>query len=327
MLQNNDDVRKAGFTISRVHLGLGPQTLNVEVSGDYNKDNVKGALSLSVDAAIRSVGNQLVFDPYLKGARIDSLNVFGVNLDLIKNALNLVLPPLKDVISDGLRATLEPLTAALKIEPPKISNFKEFSNKSTTSKDGSTTTTDVEFVPRPFVYNPTIQDIAVYVGADGLFAVAYALNLPKPAPKPDKPAPVAHYPDVKQADTDAAYTRYKTDFLAAFETGSGQKPADAANLAVTKGYIAQTVRDIVAGTPVAAKIAIDNKTEFSPDIKLTSEVDLKCADKLFACQYKDVCTAQNPCKEVTRVSVNKTVDALVMRSNVLCVILSTAIAR
>jgi hypothetical protein len=36
---------------------------------------------------------------------------------------------------------------------------------------------------------------------------ANALNLPQPAPKPNKPAPIGHYPDVKRADTDAAYAR------------------------------------------------------------------------------------------------------------------------
>ena len=157
LLKDNEGIKKSGFTISRVHLGLAHQALSVDVSGDYDRDNVKGGLSLAVAVAIRSIGNQSAFDPYLTGVKVDGLSVFGVNLDLVKNALNFVLPPLKDVISDGLRATLEPLTASLKIQPPQISNFKELSSKSTTSEGGSTTTTDVEFAPRPFVYNPTIQ--------------------------------------------------------------------------------------------------------------------------------------------------------------------------
>jgi hypothetical protein len=299
LLKDNVDIKKAGFTVSSVHVGLGQQVLDVDVSGDYKKDNVKGALTLSVDVAMRSVGNLVVFDPYLKGAKIDGLKAFGVNLEPIKGGLNLVLPLLKDVISDGLRATLEPLTATLRIKPPSISDFKEFSSKP--PKKGSPPETSVEFVPRPFVYNPTIQDIAIYVGKEGLFAVANAQNLPKPAPKPAKPAPVARYPDVKQADTDAAYAKYKAAFLDAFENASGQKAADAATLAVTKGYVAQTVRDIVAGAPIAAKISVDNKTEFSADIKLTGEVDLKCGDKLNACKYKDVCAEKNPCKEMVKV--------------------------
>src|SRR5262249_19158619 len=110
LLQNNNDIKQAGFGISRLHLDLSHQALNVNVTGDYDKDKIKAALTLSVDVAVRSVGNQLVFDPYLKAAKIENLNVFGVNLNLIKDALNVVLPPLKDVISDGLRATLEPLT-------------------------------------------------------------------------------------------------------------------------------------------------------------------------------------------------------------------------
>jgi hypothetical protein len=89
--------------------------------------------------------------------------------------------------------------------------------------------------------------------------------------------------------------------------------ADAVNFAITKSYVTQTLRELAGGPPVAAKVVIDNKTDINSDIKLASEVDLKCGEKLNACSYKDVCDSPHPCQEVTKVPQQRVIEHICER--------------